>query len=108
MTDRAAPDIEGDQGYPPRPQLTKDEARQKTLREYETMHRELIKQMKQNQEKQALLDTIENHMDQEYINTLDDSLTPRAADKPMQSGIRYIGLENIETKIESAQKQKDI
>ena len=27
MADRAIPDIEGDMGYPPRPQPTKDEAR---------------------------------------------------------------------------------
>ena len=26
-TERAIPDIEGDMGYPPRPQLTKDEQR---------------------------------------------------------------------------------
>ena len=79
MTDRAVPDIEGNEGYPPRPQPTKDEARQNTLREYEMMHAALKKQMKQNTEKQALLDTIENHMDREYIKTVKDSMiTPKA------------------------------
>ena len=48
MTDRAIPDIEGEMGYPPRPQPTKDEARQITLREYEKMDQALKKQMKQN------------------------------------------------------------
>ena len=45
-TEKAIPDIEGDMGYPPRPQLTKDEQRQQTIDGQKKHGEELIKQMK--------------------------------------------------------------
>ena len=45
-TEKAIPDIEGDMGYPPRPQLTKDEQRQQTIDGQKKHGEDLIKQMK--------------------------------------------------------------
>ena len=47
------------------------------------------------------MDTIEDHYDREYINTVESSITPRAEKQPAQSGVRYIGLQNADTIFES-------
>ena len=47
------------------------------------------------------MDMIEDHYDREYINTVESSITPRAENQPVQSGVRYIGLQNAATRLES-------
>ena len=69
-TDRAQPDIEGDMGYPPRPQPTKEEDRQNTLRNYAKMDEDLKQQIKNNQKRQKFLDSIESHYDRDYLEVL--------------------------------------
>lgn len=54
--DRAIPDIEGDMGYPPRPQLTKDELREIIIKGNKKMGQELKEQMKLNEEARKKLE----------------------------------------------------
>ena len=54
--DRAIPDIEGDMGYPPRPQLTKDELRENIIKGNQKMGQELKEQMRLNEEARKKLE----------------------------------------------------
>ena len=50
-TDRAIPDIAGDMGYPPRPQLSKYEERKKEMEGQKQLGEELKEQMKLDEQK---------------------------------------------------------